>query len=78
MMRKAFSLSTTALAAVLLATGLSHSADSNEKSGDSQLNSAVQEYIRCSKQQDYKCVWRLLSRRTREGNDNDQAGYENM
>lgn len=76
MMRKAFSLAATALAAVLVNTELIYGADLKQQSGDSQLNSAVQEYIQCRKQQDYKCVWRLLSRRTKEGNDNDQAGYE--
>lgn len=43
---------------------------------EEQLNTAVQKYIQCHKQQDYKCVWDLWSRRLKEGNDNDQAKFE--
>lgn len=75
-MHKTFSLVATAFAAMSAASDLGHCADLNSQVNDSELNAAVQRYIQCHKQQDYKCVWRLWSRRLKEGNDNDQAKFE--
>jgi hypothetical protein len=70
------STTVAAFAAMLAASGLGFCAEVNGPIEDTELNSVVQEYIQCNKQQDYKCVWRLLSKKVRDGNDNDQAGYE--
>jgi hypothetical protein len=76
MIQKIVSLVAIAFTAMLATAGLSHCEALSSQIKDRKLKSAVQEYMQCHKQQDYKCVWRLLSRRLKEGNDNDQIGAE--
>jgi len=75
-MHKFSFLATVALIVMLATTPLGHGADVTGGRSHAQLNATLQEFMTAFNQQDYKGVWRLLSRNVQDGNDNDQAEYE--
>lgn len=74
-MRRISFLAIIALAVALMTARLGYCADMNGPN-DAQLDATIQEFVNYRKQQDYKGVWRLLSRRFRYGNNDDQVAYE--
>jgi len=75
-MHKFSFLATIALVIMLAMTTPGYCADVTSQNSDAQLKATLQEFMNYHKQQDYKGVWRLLSRNVRDGNYNDQVEYE--